>query len=91
MIIASKVEDHLRVFHSTLVKYKNPLGYNSPASQLYHRKNFILLTNSACTISACFIIDILMLSAEAFTYLGGHACMRQCCRDRACTPSARAS
>ena len=80
MIIVSNVEDHLRsVSINSSKSIKNPLGYNSPASQLYHRKNFILLTNSAFTISACFIIDILMLSAEAFSYLEGHVCMEQCC------------
>ena len=39
------------------------------------------LGNSARTISDYIIIDILMLSAKAFIYLGGHTCRKQCSRD----------
>ena len=34
----------------------------------------ILVTNSAQTMSGIILIDISMLSAGAFRYLGGHAC-----------------
>ena len=54
MIIVSNVEDHLRVFHSTLVKYKNPLGYNSPASKLYHRKKFYTINHVLCRYYLCY-------------------------------------
>ena len=55
MIIVSNVEDHLRsVSINSSKSIKNPLGYNSPASQLYHRKKFIFLTKSKCTISGLF-------------------------------------
>ena len=38
-----KLKNHLRVFSINPIKsIKNPFGYNSPASKLYHRKNFML-------------------------------------------------
>ena len=57
---------------------KNTLGHNSPASELCHRKKFIFLTKRVRMLSiACFIMDILMLTAEAFSYPGGHVWMEQ--------------
>ena len=60
MIIVSNVEDHLRsVSINSSKSIKNPLGYNLPASKLYHRIKFIFLTKRVRILSmACILIWI---------------------------------
>ena len=60
MIIVNNVEDHLRsVSINSSKSIKNPLGYNLPASKLYHRIKFIFLTKRVRILSmACILIWI---------------------------------